>query len=409
MTLPLLIIPTCHLTFNMLWEMNTENFVLKHCTLSMFEPSECKDFIADGCTFTYTTDFDKIMDTGLIENSDIQGLKGYGPSEVLTLRNNGIHDMITASTDSLISEGNTYDCDTLSGDWKTELLVAFNKAIISHGDHFYGKNDVTDSSIGGYGGFSCPIQIAGSTTIVNNYTIQMPLSGNTAGQAFLSKIQPGSRVMAGPGTIAAGGYNVTSNNYGTVEAIRDDNDNGATCQVDIQFQQTVNANDYITPILPISEDIAENTYVAETPFSGLESLLSGPITGRVENIFYDNAYHFQFNQSSYDTYIPMFGRVKDIVIDVVKPYTGTSKSTSTLEFQEYKPIYNGIDYTVDLKIAGQREIGVANIYNAQTGDTLSGLSADNFINYAHLWSTAATDPSYQLPIINITVDMDAGL
>ncbi len=382
----------------------TENFIVENCTLNQFAPSQVKNFIARNCTFTHSTDLDKFMDTGLIEETDMQGFVGGGPKN-LTIRNSRIHGLIKTHADALTLEGNMFDYSTQAGTFMQEIDLANNKDAIIRGNHFFGKNGSSDSSIISYAGSTNPIQIAGSVSIANNYTVTLPL-GSYPNQQFLGKIQVGSLVWGGP--MVNSQYS-NNNNYGVVQAIRDSGDGGVTCQVDILFQQTVNANDYVVPVKPVSADIWGNTYVGNSqPLFQL-----GPALGRQENSLVDGKYHLQFKQDI-NSSLPIWGRINKIVIDVVTPYTGTGQSTALFFISDFVPHYHSILQVVNLKTAGRREINLTATVNGQTGDTLSALPLTNFVNAMSFFNgntaggghVSFTGPNSQMAVVNVTIETD---
>jgi hypothetical protein len=101
------------------------------------------------------------------------------------------------------------------------------------------------------------------------------------------------------------------------------------------------------------------------------------------------------------------GRLKSITVNVLKPYTGTEFSVNTvfLNFAELFPVYNGFLFQVNLSIPGQRQITPSGVTGMQTDDVLAGSSAIPGAFYIQIGhnnnSTAFTDPTSQLPVIEI--------
>ncbi len=381
-----------------------EEFTIEGANINMFEPTESIDVVARNCTFRGHTDYDKFMVRGLFENCDIQqGLRGVGPKN-LTLRNNRIGGTVRTCADVVTVIGNTFTAQTAPGDRQHAFVVANNRQAVINNNRFVGKNNSTDESVGSYGGDTKKIRIAGPVSIANNYTITIPMN-DLGCQQFLAAIEPGALVYAGE---RINSRYTTRNNFGAVQAIRDSGDNGRTAQIDIRFDRTVKANDYVVAVLPVVVDVENNSY------EGAKHVFSmGPAVATLEDYLNNGVYTYRFDRDISTVTFDVFHRINKIVVEVVKPYTGTQKN-AFLFLADVAPDFHSILDRIDLKIAGRREITLSGTAGSAVTDKITALPAGNFPNYFSFWNTNSvggkyyqfTDNGNQMAVVNVKIVTD---
>jgi hypothetical protein len=105
------------------------------------------------------------------------------------------------------------------------------------------------------------------------------------------------------------------------------------------------------------------------------------------------------------------GRPVELLIDVKRPYTGTTVGNITAQLYDNYPNYLGLNYSVDLKTAGLRAISLygANGWSGANGEsvgaafTTGSYASELFGKYDLFVSTMAVTDDDEYPIVDITL------
>jgi hypothetical protein len=101
----------------------------------------------------------------------------------------------------------------------------------------------------------------------------------------------------------------------------------------------------------------------------------------------------------------VYGTIRNVVIDVIKPFTGTG--TPTVRVIPQGASLSTFNLQANFTIAGRREISTTAVTGAQTGDILAPLLTGQYVNQIQIsnGNLTATPASQQgLYRIIITVD-----
>jgi len=358
---------------------DTYNLTITNSEIYSLSPSITHSVVVRNTKIDYTEP-DKIIDSFLFENCDIRRAAGATGVKDMQVNGGKIEGMLymaprNLKIDHVVLNGKTFKGqeDRVGGDYAityaTNLFAMPVRSLEIVNSTLTGKNNPADRLFADQRPID--LKVDGSTvTVSKEGTVKAPLA-QKATQDFLNCLEVDKPVVV----TAYPPDNVPG--FGTPRSIRGDSSDAI---IDFTFSRAIEPGYELNCIRVAKIDLQNNTYSdwvtkPETQFltrSRLPKALAVNYESRIADGGERSTQTFgTMNSSGLD--LPIQGIVKRIIIDVTKPYTGPSPS-AVATFAMDSNLPTGIRETINLMVAGRREISDTAVAGAQQGDIISALN-----------------------------------
>jgi hypothetical protein len=365
------------------------------CTAPYFLPTIAGTIHLQNCTQTAenqaSTEIDKLITNVVLEDcvwmDKLNSASSVTNFEAIRSQFNDGY-VLTAPTnikmiDCIVAANSQDDVQLLS---QYQLT---NNFVISGGTHSYYPNfSVTSGQV-------TTLTINGSTITwaPSTSTLFVNFGTNEARQSFANKLVPGALIFV---TGVSGGQDLPTGPSGIVRSVSGgDGTVSAIVDFNAVLAGTEQLSFYPEPNV---------TNITGANIAGVRDYVTLRHTEVVyRNLLLTGGLAFQ-NQIA-------TGRPMELLIDVKRPYTGTTSGNITAQFYDNYPNYLGLNYSVNLKTTGLRAISLygANGWSGTNGEsvgaafTTGSYASELFGKYDLFASTMAVTDNDEYPIVDITL------
>lgn len=366
---------------------------MNRCKAPYFLPTQAGDVELNQCIQTETGEFDKLVRSLVLNDSEFRGRIDSGTSiQVVEARRTKFLNGYRLAPFSL----RLIDCDvtattqddvtlfTAYGGIKSLEIVGGNHAYLPTYSVLVGQTKTI--VINGVN-----IIWNGTTAILTVNDFEVVASRDWVGKLFVGRIV---HVTANNGA----GREVPTGVYGVVRSITGG----------FQFA-TVNI-EFIGGALAGTERL---TLFEEPEYTNILNQRDYVIH-RHTNFFFE---HLKLTTGLTLSYLPTMGRPVKLTVDVLRPYTGATGGNVTLAIQSIFPVFGRLNRSINLKTAGRREatlLGNAGWTGAGGESVGANLPLNGYVTaflgqLSFAVSAFASASDTQLPIVNVYIEFESPL